>query len=308
MKHKISKLLIVSALLTNLPACIEVKDQGDEPQAMVQTIQGGDLKIEEPLYLIEGEFLRESEIQNPEKSQSPSRDYEYNFSNLEIGPKGVLYTMGNKVRINAQNFKTWGGAIASFPEGQSSTSGNGRSGGYVVVWAQNGEGVLNIVLQGENGKNGEPGAVPSEELKGSRGNNGKDMNFCAPSAVGHKGWPGGRGLQGYKGQAGFLGGDSGAAVVTILSSVSFKLSVNIQEGKGGAGGPGGAGGEGGDPGLGGLVSACRRQPDRGETGDKGKTGPMGDSGAPGASGIKQTACLEINKLSQCEAKSFNYSR
>jgi hypothetical protein len=306
MKHKISKLLIVSALLTNLPACIEVKDQGDEPQAMVQTIQGGDLKIEEPLYLIEGEFLRESEIQNPEKSQSPSRDYEYNFSNLEIGPKGVLYTMGNKVRIHAQNFTSMGGTIASFPNGQTSESGVGRSGGHVDVWAQKGEGVLNIVLQGENGKIGDAGAAPTPEMKGHQGNNGEDQGGCS-YWIGDKGWPGGRGQQGNQGQAGSAGGDSGTAVVTILSSVSFKLSVNIQEGQGGAGGPGGAGGEGGEPGLGGLKSECKPG-QRGKTGDKGSQGLNGFLGAQGASGVKQTACLEINKLSQCEAKSFNYSR
>lgn len=311
MKHKISKLLLISLLLTNLPACIEVKDQDDEPKAMVQVIQGGDLKIEEPMYLIEGEFLTESEMQNPEKSQSPSRDYEYRFSSLELGPKGVLYTMGNKVRIHAQNFTTWGGVIASFPEGQQSTIGDGRSGGHLMLWAQKAEGNLKVIMRGEKGKQGETGDAPNESLKGYPGEPGAPGAHIGASESGPEYSKPGRGSKGYAGKKGFPGkqgypgGNSGTFEFTAIQDLKLYLAVEIIAGPGGPGGRGGLGGAGGDGGVGGI----RRGRDKdGPNGPPGDPGPQGESGAIGSGGQLETACVTVAGVMECKSENFNYSR
>jgi len=272
---------------------------------MAQVIEGGDLTINEPLFLHEGEFLREADFRNYEKSQTSKQDYEYRFSNLNLGPNGILYTLGNNVRIHAQNFISMGGTIASFPEGQTSLTGDGRHGGHVVLWAQNGEGVLNLFIRGENGKMGDQGDPPSSDLKGNPGKNGEEVRFCVVSLKDLNGGVGDQGRPGNTGQNGHVGGDSGTAVVTVQSSLSFKVAIDISEGKGGQGGKGGLGGEGGDGGIGGA-SACSKT--RAENGKPGPQGSQGNPGRPAANGSKQTVCLEINKLSQCDAKSFNYSR
>lgn len=306
MKHKISNLLLISLLLTNLPACIEVKDQDDEPKAMVQVIEGGDLKIEEPLYLIEGEFLRESELQNPEKSQSPSRDYEYRFSNLELGPKGVLYTMGNKVRIHAQNFSTWGGVIASFPEHQQSTVGEGRSGGHLMLWTQKAEGNLKVIMRGEQGKQGEPGDAPNESLKGYPGKEGAEKLNAGGDEwndprVGGKGYPG---KKGFPGKQGYKGGNSGTFEFTAIQGQKIYLEFEVAVGVGGPGGVGGMGGPGGDGGLGGFRGGFKRA----KSGQIGDVGPQGDVGVQGPSGLAETACVTVAGIMECKSENFNYSR
>ena len=305
MKHKISKLFVIFALFTNLPACVEIKDQNEEPKAMAQVIQGGDLKIEEPLYLIEGEFLRESELPNPEKSQSPGRDYEYRFSNLQIGPQGVLYTMGNKVRIHAQNFTTWGGTISSFPEGQQSLYGVGRSGGHLMIWAQKAEGNLKVIMRGEKGKQGDPGDAPNEKLKGLPGKNGVDGRNNGPNEAGWSfdpptpGFQGQVGKKGFPGKQGYAGGNSGTFEFTAIQDQKLYLSFEVYAGVGGLGGRGGDGGAGGDGGRGGAGA---------KSGAQGPQGPNGDMGVSGISGLVETACVTIAGRMECKSESFNYSK
>jgi hypothetical protein len=317
MKHKISNLLLISLLLTNLPACIEVKDQDDEPKAMVQVIEGGDLKIEEPLYLIEGEFLRESEMQNPEKSQIPSRDYEYRFSSLEIGPKGVLYTMGNKVRIHAQTFRTWGGMIASFPEGQQSSVGEGRSGGNLMLWAQKTEGNLKVIMRGEQGKQGEPGDEPNESLKGFPGQRGTPIEHMGFDEGGStyslpgKGGPGNAGKKGFPGKQGYKGGNSGTFEFTSIQDLKFYLTLEVIPGEGGPGGIGGTGGEGGDGGPGANSASYNgkgKDFEKAKDGPPGDRGPQGHPGLAGTSGILETACVTVAGTMECKSESFNYSK
>lgn len=310
MKHKISKLLLISLLLAHLPACIEVKDQDDDANAFVQTIQGGDLVIEEPLYLIGGEFLRESEMRNYENSQNPASvtsTYEYSFASLTLGPNGVLYTMGNKVSIRVQDLISRGGMIVSFPEGHRSSHGDGLSGGSLKVWAHSAEGNLKITMRGENGRQGLPGDPPLESMKGPVGREG------APTAgggsmlgivVGQPGFPGGKGQKGFPGKAGFAGGNSGTFELTVLEDHPIYLSVEIFAGKGGPGGFGGTGGAGGDGGLGGKIGGNKRL----ATGPQGLIGDQGDNGSSGTSGLIETACVSMAGVMKCAKENFNYSR
>lgn len=313
MKHKISKLFVILAMITNLPACIEVKDQDEEPKAVVaQVIEGGDLKIEEPLYLIEGEFLRESEIPNYEKSQTPPRDYEYRFSNLQIGPKGVLYTLGNNVRIHVENFTAFGGIIATFPEKQQSIHGDGRSGGHLMLWAKNAEGNLKISMRGEQGKQGDPGNPPDESLKGFPGAPGKPREVLGFSEGGTElslpgpGGQGSIGRKGFTGNQGKKGGSSGTLEFTAIQDKKLYLAVELFAGSGGPGGIGGAGGAGGDGGLGGLFETLYNK--RAASGPQGPQGPNGDFGAVGISGLVETACVTVAGKMECKSESFSYSK
>jgi hypothetical protein len=300
-------------MITNLPACLEIKDQDEEPKAVVaQVIEGGDLKIEEPLYLIEGEFLRESETPNTEKSQSPPRDYEYRFSNLEIGPKGVLYTLGNNVRIHVENFTVFGGVIASFPENQKSIHGDGRSGGHLMLWAQNAEGNLKVIMRGEQGKQGDPGNPPDESLKGFPGPAGKSREVVGQDEGGtvltlpEPGEQGYAGKKGFTGKQGKSGGNSGTLEFTAIQNKKLYLAVELLAGLSGMGGIGGAGGAGGDGGLGGEYRT--RDHKRAPSGPPGPPGPNGDPGIAGISGLVETACVTVAGVMECKSENFNYSK
>lgn len=309
MKHKISELLLISLLLFNLPACIEVKDQDDDADAFVQTFQGGDLIVEEPLYLIGGEFLRESEMLNYENSQSPTNEvqaFDYSFSSIDIGPKGILYTMGNNVRIRVQNFKSRAGMIATFPDGQRSSQGDGRSGGAVNLWAQSAEGNLKVLMRGEDGRQGLPGNPPNETMKGRTGDKGLEgaMIGTRTVRVASSGGRGGQGKKGFRGKVGFNGGNSGTFEFTVAQDNPLYLSLEMFAGNGGPGGVGGAGGAGGDGGLGGVIGGGARK----ASGPAGPVGDQGDVGPSGNSGLLETACVSIAGIMECKKESFSYSK
>lgn len=317
MKHKISKLLLIPAIFAILPACVEVKDQDEEPKAMVQVIEGGELTINEPMYLIEGKFLRESELQNTEKSQTPPKEYAYSFSKLEIGPHGKLYTMGNVLRIHAQNFSAWGGMIASFPEGHVSTTGDGRSGGHLMLWANQVEGSLKVVMRGETGKQGETGNAPDESLKGFPGAPGQSAQYTGSDEGGptysnpEPGGTGHQGKKGFTGKQGYKGGNSGTFEFTSVQDSKIYLLVEMFAGAGGIGGFGGQGGAGGDGGLGGKSMSLKprsKEYARVKSGDVGPQGPTGDPGEKGTSGLIETACVTIAGIMECKSESFDYSR
>lgn len=309
MKHKISKLIITFGVLATLSACIEVKDKDEEGNVVIQTIEGGDLIVDEPLFLHEGQFLSQDAFQQIRAYAKPPQEYKIKLASLKMGPKGILYTMGNIVRLDIHYLDSMAGTIATFPEQAQAETGDGRSGGSLIIEATNAQGVLSIKLVGEAGAQGVHGPPPNFSLKGATGAKGKDGgNACLSgnNMHGTNGGDGGKGKQGFFGGKGFAGGSSGTLSLTVKNSVNFKPEVDIRPGKGGAGGFGGAGGEGGDPGPGGKKPCVKDK--YWPSGAKGPQGDRGPTGPSGSDGISETACFYIQQNPMCDKKSFAYSK
>jgi|GEM_PF-2247291 len=298
MKSVIQKIHILAVLTTVLSGCIEVKNGEEEPTvpAMVEVQSEGRRVIDEPMYLYEGRFLTKTELdyelyKNPAGKKNATRDYEFSFTDLEITENGVLYTLGNNVRLHVQNLKTNNGTIVTFPEGATAVQGqNGRHGGHIFLHAQTAQGNLKVQLRGENGGRGVNGKAPDASLKGVNGAPGicTMMNSVLVPVPGK---PGGKGLKGYPGGSGGRGGDSGSLEIMITNGEGFSHQVEKIPGLGGKGGSGGAGGEGGDNGEPQCLKGLPKQ--------RGPQGDSGDNGADGKDGEKLNVCLHRGASVSC---------
>ncbi|MFS4458422.1 hypothetical protein [Bdellovibrio sp. HCB2-146] len=318
MKHKISKLIITLGILATLPACIEVKDKDEEGNVVIQTIEGDDLVVDEPLFLHEGQFLRQDAFQQIRTRSTSPQEYKIKLASLKMGPNGVIYTMGNTVRFDIHSLESMAGVIATFPEGSKAESGKGRSGGAIIIQTANAQGILRIKLIGETGGQGDPGQSPTAAMKGATGATGKNGgNACGVGGIGGSvggnfnvsgtvGGNGGKGQQGFVGGKGYAGGSSGTLSLTVTNSVNFKPEVEIKPGKGGAGGLGGEGGEGGDGGPGGKKPCAKDK--YWPSGAKGPQGDRGPTGPSGSDGVSETACFYVLQNPMCDTKSFSYSK
>lgn len=278
--------------------CIEVRDKYEAaPMVEEQSIRR--LIVDEPLYLLNGQFVSQREVAGM-KSAAPA-DFEFRFDEVHFEEGGTLYTLGNNVRIHAQTLTSNKGKIATFPQEQTAIAGeNGRAGGHLFVSATKAIGILEIEMRGESGGEGLPGNPPDELLRGEKGAPGRRAacgygTFVLPT----DGLPGLQGLSGYPGHPGGRGGDSGTLELMFKDSTHFTNLIQKfpgKGGKGGRGGAGGAGGPGGDPGFNRKGAFPCRDANRGPEGPQGDTGP---EGAPGENGLEQTVCITKNEAMGC---------
>ncbi|MDG0816975.1 hypothetical protein [Bdellovibrio svalbardensis] len=307
--------------MTQLCACVEVRDnkKTEEPAPMVAVQKFGDLVIDEPMYVYAGQILNAQDLAAAQKESGKEplkeslaknesltkQDFEFQFDRLTITERGVLYTLGNNIRLHVADLSS-AGLITTFSEDQTAEPNKvGRAGGHILIDVERAEGVLNLVLRGERGGKGLKGANPDPSMKGSEGSPGTDGDafgsngICNRRATG--GGIGGQGKKGHPGQDGKNGGDSGTLELKIKNDQGFTYSIQRKPGRGGERGEGGQGGEGGENGrsgsasfsCGGFVLSLGNEKNRGPEGEP------GDKGQPGVDGISQTVCIDKNSVLTC---------
>ena len=105
-----------------------------------------------------------------EKYKLSSKTKVIYISNLEISQQKHLYLNDYSGQIIIQNITSSGGIIQAFaPLARAEVDQDGRSGGQVSLTVLAGNGILNVVMKGENGGNASPGAAPDITLKGLAG-------------------------------------------------------------------------------------------------------------------------------------------
>lgn len=273
------KVLLLLSFL-GLAACIHVEDIDQPPQEApnLYATNIGNIIVDTEIYIFNGEILNKEayeKLQSLPRPLTPDNEdketVEIAFQSLTLKKGGVIYTMGERVRLKVHHLISEGGSIATFPKDQTAApQENGRSGGFVYLHLDKAEGELFISLRGENGGIGKPGAEPDQSLRGKDGI--AVFGRCGEDAYVTEGK---KGLQGYPGGQGMNGGDSGNFELQISDQNKFKYRLEKVPGQGGIGGEGGRGGEGGiTPNLCGMGRAPI-EGDRGKRGVKGKDGGIG---------------------------------
>jgi hypothetical protein len=313
-------LMATGFALAGLCACVEVrkKDEGQESKfpPVIQLVDLPSVQINEPMYVYDGKILNSKDMEleikiNEVSKKTAGHDFEFTLDELTITEKGSLYTLGNNVRIHVRNINIESGLISTFPEGQTAELGkNGRAGGHLLVDVQEGAGVLKIVMRGEAGGQGFPGAAPDDAMKGSKGNVCESytivMDWHGPDP--HQDWEAtkklleaasfpGSGTKGKLGGSGASGGDSGTLELKIRPNSNFTFAVERSPGRGGVGGQSGEGGEIGEYGV---NKECRDLLKYFHLENKlGKRGEPGEAGKAGPSGSIQTYCLNRQDMISC---------
>ncbi|MFM6926897.1 MAG: hypothetical protein ACKOX6_00445 [Bdellovibrio sp.] len=279
---KTTLLVLVVAAIT--PACVRLKDKDENNQDLkvrLKSYEIQNLTIEEPMYLVNGKLVRRDDLaqvkeENYERPLGSQIEYELHFEHLNFKEGGVLYTMGQVVRIFVNDLDSRGGKIISVPDDAvAPLMAEGVSGGSVYLQAQHARGDLGLFMVGGQGGQGIKGAMG---LDGD-GSTGMELRFS--EAKGGKLYCG-FGFRGGTGSEGARGGASGTADIVIYDDNNFDLHVNRQGGRGGNGGDGGDGGRSGPPG-----NYCRdvyKEP----------RGPNGARGPQGKDGIVQDICVTRN--------------
>lgn len=315
---KTMNVLIMILAMTQICACVEIRDkQSPEPPPMVKVQQFGDLVIDEPMYVYAGKILNAADLAQEQKEAATAKveavknsanklaehDFEFQFNRLTLTERGVLYTLGNNVRLHVADLKS-SGLITTFPEEQTAEQNkDGRAGGHILIDIENGEGALKLILRGEKGGKGLSGASPDKSMKGATGAAGRDGDgfgsngICSSRATG--GGLGGQGKKGHPGKDGKTGGDSGTLDLRIQNGQNLTYSIQRKPGRGGERGEGGLGGEGGENGQSGNASfSCGGFVLMGGI-NRGPDGEVGDKGQLGSDGISQSMCITKNSQMVC---------
>lgn len=283
------------------------KLSGTEDGAIVDEAFPGGTKIRY-LFISAGEQVgvvvelpKDLVIQGAIKAASiPARAY----SRIFFERDAKLVTEGKEMTFEAETILSQSALIESFPSGTRAKDGvhtrglDGRSGGKIVFKAKRMSGQLEVILRGEDGGHGAPGAVMERAREGRHSL--IELRKCeAPPA----GFTGENGKTGNSGFGGGNGGDSGSVLIDIVDARELKLGTHLINGLGGRGGAGGPGQQGG---LGGTrkivfagVGMCHHSFEsnwsRGPEGSTGANGSAGASGKDGASGT----CLDRKTKSVC---------
>lgn len=275
---KITLLLLVAA--TILSGCVRLKDKDEgnqDPKVSLKSYEIQNLTIDEPMYLVNGELVRRNDFvhaveRNKELPLGSQSEYELHFEQLNFKEGGVLYTMGQVVRIYVNDLDSRAGKIISLPDDTvAPLMADGISGGSILLQVQHARGVLGLFMVGGQGGQGLKGATGADGVASNgvefRYSRGGVKVFCARGGRGEAGAPGAR------------GGSSGTAEVILVDDNNFELSLNRQGGRGGTGGEGGDGGRASGPG--GRCLDVANEP-RGE---------IGSRGLQGESGLVQDICV-----------------
>lgn len=289
-----------------LCACVEVrnKNEGQESQLpkSIQLVDLPSVQIHEPMYVYDGKILNLQDLELEIKLNEVSKkivkhDFVFSIDKLIITDGGSLYTLGNNVRIHVQSIDCESCLISTFPEGQNANPGvNGRAGGHLLIDIKEGVGFIKIVMRGEAGGQGLPGASPDDSMRGKEGTHCsiggepdlKTLDEHLAAVI-----TGGKGEKGRNGKPGARGGDSGTLELKISANSDFTFSIDRQPGVGGAGGVGGRGGEGGGEGN----PECNRRAFKNQI--EARQGEQGDVGRVGDSGANQIYCLNQQNIIHC---------
>ncbi|MBO9668172.1 MAG: hypothetical protein J7501_15325 [Bdellovibrio sp.] len=288
MKHLLSLILFLT-----LPACMKIKDknEGEDRVPQVRILQVRNITIDEPYYLVNGELVRAKDFKQDDEQNLKAHlgditEYVLNYDHLTLQEGGIIYTMGQIVRIVAKDLESRGGLITTFPDSIPAASNlEGASGGQLMVDIQHARGDLKILMSGQKGGQG---------LKGDLGTPGKVAigGGIGDLGPGFGGGGGGgslatlcrKGQVGGVGKEGARGGPSGVAEILIRDDADFNLEVLRRGGLGGDSGEGGDGGEG--------SGVCKKNPSF-----RGPKGPLGERGPEGQ---LETVCVKKGeKPRQC---------
>jgi|GEM_PF-5333852 hypothetical protein len=310
MKHKTFLAVFLFLFLTG---CIKFRNPNEEnapEEVNIQNLEEATIRGE--MFLYTGRLMPKEEflaaLEENKKAIEPVKedvDVILRFRKLRLEKDAALYTMGKNVVLNITLLEADSGSrIATFPEGLTAEMNVvGRSGGDLKVYVEKAEGVLNFEVRGEAGGKGRTGPDPDDRLRGSNGNNSPAIQVPVPKSGG---WRcaqetnlerGGKGKQGYPGDNGRDGGNSGKLYVQIIDDSTFDFTVKRVAGAPGARGAGGRGGEGGH---GGYPEICNsRRTDTRHQGPKGYTGDDGYPGNLGQAGKEEPYCIESPKKNFC---------
>lgn len=293
------------SLLCN--ACVEIRDNKKEetPPLKIQEEVRDSLTISERMYFFNGKILNEQSYFREQKElleakAQPVKELKLRLQTLRIEKEGVLIIGDNWLHIQTNELISNHGAIITFPEGQkASDERNGRNGGTLFLEAKiAAQGILNVILRGEDGGKGAPGDKPGPELNGKDNNQSGEPGTQHPGVIckyGKAGGPGEEGKQGHQGKTGMNGGDTGTMQIKIGEDKGLMISVEKIPGAYGEGGQGGQGGQGGLNGPRGF-SACDINIGARSRAEKGKEGPPGDHGQAGKT---QEFCQIIGDKRSC---------
>lgn len=233
---------------------------------------------------------------------------------LTFEKDAILFTIGENVKLEADEIVSEDGQIVSFPADHFPNRGvNGRSGGEITVRAKKATGVLTVQGLGQNGGQGADGVDGVNGEPGVAGNPGKShpknpqdqLNLKALREQCRKfieqnnfrqvqrrvkcdvkptnGTDGGSGSNGTPGGVGGAGGDSATVRVEIDQMDTLNLKLIVEPGlpgKGGVGGRAGLGAAGGAAGEIDFLLGCPAAVP-GQDGVNGKAGPDGAFGPKG---------------------------
>jgi hypothetical protein len=199
---------------------------------------------------------------------------------LVIMNKGELVTEGQSIDLRIKTLVSDAGEISTFTYRQTQETPDqmdGKSGGLIKIKALDSIGTLRINLRGTNG--GKQTFIPQRpERRAERGQAGNCRISC-DGGVGPKGHPAVNGRNGY------MGGDSGYAMISLENKSDFEIIFNYAPGKGSAGTKASL------PGLGGFGGAADSYIETGSgdrytvvAGQPGGEGPLGDAGMDGING------------------------
>lgn len=307
-------LFVVLTLLLQT-GCVEIRDENSPPEtapvipSMVDEIKGDKLVIQGEAFVFKGKILQKKELEfemyktGQKALPRETSDVELRFGELVFTEGAILNTLGHRVRIHVDKLSVSPRAlIRTFPEEAKAPKGVvGRSGGHLLLNIGTGSGRLIIEMRGEAGGDGHDGAPPTPDLNGARGRN--ITVGCYPRKDDLTPSFGTDGKQGYRGEPGRSGGNSGTMELSIQKENVFSVYLTKHPGKGGTGGSGGVGGKGGDDGVrmmgptgkGGGPSCVGIQVAR----KRGADGAVGPTGAEGENGVAQAACVTRSGKATC---------
>ena len=268
------------------------------------------------------EFIKKDKPKFSEEERTIlSEDLELS-ENLVIQNRKVILDMiqiqtnEHNLTIIAEEFLSNHSIIRNFPAGQTAQkTREGRSGGSIFILSNKAGGHLKLILNGENGGRVSKRKVitkeEKQELLGSNGKNGRSAVYkrlCDKQSflflTNKKCWwecvlkptraeNGGDGKQGFSGEEGKNGGDTGSFHLKAFDLSEFNLTeIKKTAGLGSEGGKGSFGGFGGKAGRNGkdergLCSSNLSRPKRGSKGQRGLAGKAGKNG------VERSVCLEV---------------
>lgn len=199
---------------------------------------------------------------------------------LVIMKRGELVTEGQNIDLRINTLISNGGEISTFTHRQAQETldlMDGKSGGLIKIKAIDSIGTLQINLRGTNG--GKQTFIPQRpERRAERGTPGNCRQSC-------DGGVGPKGHAAVNGRNGFMGGDSGYAMISLEKKSEFELVLYYVPGKGSQGTKASL------PGLGGFGGAADSYIETGSgdryfvvAGQPGAEGPLGDAGVDGVDG------------------------
>lgn len=229
MNKFISVILLVIVQLI-LGACVELRDpeKREDSQAPALVIAQESLKdliVDEEMYVYQDQILTMDQIERLTYKTVPDwtpGTQTLKYRRIVFSPQGKLFTLGNNLRLIAEELESDRGEILTFPEGTKAPEGTaGLHGGFITLQIQHPQGQLFVTLRGEHGGDGRPGL---------------DTVYFSSTCWSYTRMSD---LNAKPGDPGQRGGDSGSLRLLTENQSLFDLRRRREFGRGGQGGKAG---------------------------------------------------------------------